>query len=92
MRKNNIDKWPTDSEVSLPLERKYVRHLGIAPGDECSIHKLPGQQLLIRSRARKGSIDKLVGLLAGKSRTRLTIEEINEAIAQAGAAGGGRNE
>ncbi len=50
-------------------------------------------QPLLRAHGREVSVDMLKGLLAAKTSEVLTVEEINEAIAQAGAAAGeGRDE
>ena len=70
----------------VTLKRDLLQHLGIKPGERIDFDKLPGGELRVRAARPSGSIDKFIGRHAGKMKTPLTIEEMNE-IAAAGWAG-----
>jgi AbrB family looped-hinge helix DNA binding protein len=70
----------------VTLRKDLLRHLGVEPGEKLEVDKLPDGRLSVRAARPTGSIDKLFGLLAGKTTKVATIEEINEAI-EAGWAG-----
>jgi antitoxin PrlF len=70
----------------VTLRKDLLRHLGVEPGEKLEVDKLPDGRLSVRAARPTGSIDKLIGLLAGKTTKVATIEEINEAI-EAGWAG-----
>jgi hypothetical protein len=65
-----------------------LRHLGIRPGEKIHLDLLPGNRAQLSAERPSGSWDRFVGSLQGKTDVKLTIEEINEAIAEAGAAAG----
>lgn len=73
----------------VTFRKDVLQHLGIRPGEQIELNLLPnGRAELIAARP-KGSFRNLHGFLKGKTNGRiLTIEEINEAIADAGAAAG----
>ena len=66
-----------------------LRHLGIQPGEKIEISLLPDGKAELKAARRQGSWRELHGMLRGKGAgVRLSIEDINEAIAEAGAAAG----
>lgn len=65
----------------VTLRKDILQHLGIQPGQKISVDKLPGGKIEVKAEERKGSIDDFIGLLAGKTKKRLTIERINEITA-----------
>ncbi|REF27733.1 AbrB family transcriptional regulator [Xenorhabdus cabanillasii] len=65
----------------ITLKRDLLQHLGIKPGEQINLDKLPNGELRIRAARPTGTIDDLFGLLAGKTTKIATIEEINEAAA-----------
>ncbi|MBB6193641.1 bifunctional DNA-binding transcriptional regulator/antitoxin component of YhaV-PrlF toxin-antitoxin module [Sphingobium wenxiniae] len=65
----------------VTLKRDLLQHLGIQPGERVDFEKLPGGELRIRAAKPSGTIDGFLGLLAGKTKKRATIEEMNEAAA-----------
>jgi AbrB family looped-hinge helix DNA binding protein len=75
-----------DGNLNIPKE--VVESIGIKPGDDVLLETLSdGSAILKPSNAhsvgkRKGRIEDLAGLLAGKTNVKLTIEEINEGIIQ----------
>ena len=65
----------------VTLKRDLLQHLGIQPGERVDFEKLPGGELRIRAAKPSGTIDGFLGLLAGKTKKRATIEEMSEAAA-----------
>jgi len=72
----------------VTFRKEVLRHLGVKPGEKIELELLPGGQGTIRAAKKKGKIQDFFGCLAGKTNVKLTIEEMNEAIAEAGAAAG----
>lgn len=76
----------------LTLRKEVVKHLGLRPGDRVEAALRPdGRVELAAPKRRTGKISDAFGILKVKPGTPvLTIEELNEAIAQAGAEAGRR--
>ena len=73
----------------VTFRKDVLKHLGIAPGDRIRLDLLPDGRAELRADLPDGNWDELRGLLAGKTNgARLSIEELNDAIADAGAAAG----
>jgi len=73
----------------VTFRKEVLQHLGIKPGDKIDLHLLPDGRAALRAAQPKGSFRELQGILGGKTNgVRLSIEEINEAIADAGARAG----
>lgn len=65
----------------VTLKRDLLQHLGVKPGEQVDLEKLPGGELRVRAARPVGSIDGFLGLLADKTNKVATIEEMNEAAA-----------
>lgn len=65
----------------VTLKRDLLQHLNLAPGQKIEVDKLPDGRLVMRPVRQKGSIAAFSGSLAKKGTPRLTIQQINEAIA-----------
>jgi bifunctional DNA-binding transcriptional regulator/antitoxin component of YhaV-PrlF toxin-antitoxin module len=73
----------------VTLEEEVLKHLGIKPGDMIRLDLLPNGRAELQAVQPQGSWQSLRGCLAGQTNgARLSIEEIGEAIAEAGAAAG----
>ena len=72
----------------VTFRKDVLKHLGVRPGERIELELLPGGKGAIRAAKKKGKIEDFLGCLAGKSKMKLTIEEMNEAIAEAGAEAG----
>jgi bifunctional DNA-binding transcriptional regulator/antitoxin component of YhaV-PrlF toxin-antitoxin module len=73
----------------VTLRKEILQHLGVAPGDRIDVDLLPGAQVELRAAKRQGSVADLRGYLKRKTNgQRLSIEEIDAAIAAAGASAG----
>ncbi len=79
----------TTSRGQVTLRKEFFQHVGIKPGEKLEIELLPGGEFRGRAVRKKGSISDFAGCLKGKTNgVTLTIEEINEAIADAAAEAG----
>ena len=75
------------SRGQITLRKEVLRHFGVNPGDKIELQLLPGGKGVVQAERKNGSLDDLAGFLKGKTNgARLTIEEINEAIAEAASA------
>lgn len=71
----------------VTFRKDVVRHLGLAPGGRVEVDLLPDGRAELKAAKPKASIRDLQGFLGGKTNgTRLTVDEINDAVAEAGAA------
>jgi AbrB family looped-hinge helix DNA binding protein len=67
----------------VTLRKELLRHLGVAPGDRISVEPLPDGRIEVRRAPAKGSIARAFDVLPREGHPSLTIEEINQAIADA---------
>jgi len=75
----------------VTFRKDVLKHLGIQPGDKIRLDLLPDGRAVLRADQPQGSWHDLQGFLKGKTNgARLSIEDINDAIAEAGAASGMR--
>jgi bifunctional DNA-binding transcriptional regulator/antitoxin component of YhaV-PrlF toxin-antitoxin module len=65
----------------ITLRQELLRHLNVTPGQKVEVDKLPDGRLVVRPVKQNGSIVAFSGSLAKKGTPRLTIEQINKAIA-----------
>lgn len=73
----------------VTLRREVLAHLGMKPGDKLVVDLLPGGRAQLSAERPRRPIGELTGLLAGKTNgATLTLEDIDAAIAEAGAAAG----
>lgn len=73
----------------VTFRKDALTHLGIGPGDRIRLDSLPDGRAELRAERPAGSWRVLHGLLRGKGNgARSSVEEIGDAIAEAGAAPG----
>ncbi len=73
----------------VTFRKDILQHLGIRPGEKIELNLLPDGKAELVAVRPKGSFRDLHGFLKGKTNGRvLSVEEINEAIADAGAMAG----
>lgn len=65
----------------VTFRKDVLQHLGIRPGEKIELDKLPDGRALLRAAKPTGTIEKFLGLLAGKTKKVASLEEINEAAA-----------
>lgn len=71
------------SRGQVTFRKEVLRHLGVKPGEKIELELLPGGKGIVKASKPKGSIEKFFGSLAGKSKVKLTIDEIKEATERA---------
>lgn len=77
------------SRGQVTFRKDVLKHLGIQPGDKIRLDLLPGGRVGLEAEQPTGSWDNVYGILKGKGNGRvLTIDEINDAIAEGAAAAG----
>ena len=67
----------------VTFRKEVLRHLGVKPGEKIDLELAPGGKGVVRAARGKGSIEDFIGSLAGKSKVKLTIEQIKEATERA---------
>jgi AbrB family looped-hinge helix DNA binding protein len=73
----------------VTFRKEVLQHLGIRPGEKIELDLLPDGRAEVRAARSGGSFHQLRGILKGKTNgARLSIEEIDEVIAKAGAKAG----
>ena len=73
----------------VTFRKDVLKHLGIQPGGKIRLDLLPDGRAELKAEQSKGSWRELQGLFKGKTNgARLSIEEINDAIADSGASAG----
>jgi bifunctional DNA-binding transcriptional regulator/antitoxin component of YhaV-PrlF toxin-antitoxin module len=65
----------------ITLKQELLRHLNVAPGQKVEADMLPDGRLMVRPATKTGTIAAFSGSLAKKGTPRLTIKQINKAIA-----------
>lgn len=73
----------------VTFRREVLQHLGIKPGEKIELDLLPDGRAELRAAQLRGSFRELKGFLKNKTNgARLSIDEMNQAIAEAGASAG----
>ena len=66
----------------VTLRKEVLQHLGIQPGDKIELDLLPEGRGLLKAARPTGTINRFVGLLAGRTQKVATLEEMIEAATQ----------
>lgn len=69
------------SRGQVTISKDLRKHLGIKPGEKIDVVKANDGSLKLTAAKPTGSIDSFIGFLAGKTKVKASIEEINQAIA-----------
>ena len=64
----------------VTLRKSVLDHLGVRPGDKLVVDLLPNGRAEVRA-APSGGIEAAFGILAREGQVPVSIEEMNEAIA-----------
>ena len=65
----------------VTLRKEVLKHLGIEPGGKIDLQLLPGGRATLRPANSKTTVDDWVGILGPSTQPALSIEEMNEIIA-----------
>ena len=66
----------------ITLRKDILQALGVGPGDKVDVQVLPSGQVTLSRTRRSGSIEDFIDVLADKVARPLSINEMNEAIAE----------
>lgn len=89
---NAMSTLTVTARGQVTFRKEILQHLGIKPGEKIELDLLPDGRAALKAAQPKGSFRELRGILKGKTNgAQLSIEEINDAIAEAGAATGAGN-
>ena len=66
----------------VTFRKEILVHLGVKPGEKIALELLPDGRAALRAARPSKTIDGFIGLLAGKTSKKATLEEIEEATAQ----------
>ena len=73
----------------VTFRKDVLQHLGIRPGERIDVDLLPDGRATLKANQQTASVRQLYGILKGKTNGRvLTVSEMADAIAEAGAAAG----
>lgn len=65
----------------VTLRKEILQHLGVKPGEKIDLELLPDGGARVSRAQRAGTIEAFIGALAGRTKKKLTIEQINQAAA-----------
>ena len=65
----------------VTLKRDLLKHLGIKPGERISFEVMPAGEIRMRAAKPAGTLEGFFGILAGKTKKVISIDEMNEAAA-----------
>jgi bifunctional DNA-binding transcriptional regulator/antitoxin component of YhaV-PrlF toxin-antitoxin module len=83
----NMATLTVTARGQITFRKEVLKHLGVQRGDKIRLDLLPDGRAELRADRPTGSWGELSGMLKGKGNgARLSIEELNDAIAEAGAA------
>jgi len=81
-----MSKLTVTARGQVTFRKEVLQHLGIKPGERIELALLPDGRAELKAARPKSSFREIRGFLKGKTNgVRLSIEEINQAIAEAGA-------
>lgn len=66
----------------VTLRKDILKHLGVQPGEQVAVDKLPDGRIEVKAAPPAGRISDVFGLLKRKGGRRLSIEEMNRITAR----------
>jgi len=66
----------------LTLRRELLEHLGLRPGQRLDVELLPGGRLELHAERATGEIGRFIGLLAERTTTKASLDELTAAAAE----------
>jgi bifunctional DNA-binding transcriptional regulator/antitoxin component of YhaV-PrlF toxin-antitoxin module len=70
------------SKGQVTLRRDLLNHLGVQPGEQITMDKLPDGRIEVKAARQTGRISDVFDLLKRENRRSLSIEEINKVAAR----------
>lgn len=65
----------------VTLRKEVLKHLGVGPGEKIAVELLPDGKASIKAEKAGNSIDRLFGFLKQVKEKPLSLDEIDEVIA-----------
>jgi len=66
----------------VTLRKDVLRHLGVSPGEQIEVALLPKGRVEVRARRPTDTIERFIGMLAGKTKKKASIDELKAAAAR----------
>lgn len=66
----------------ITLRQNLLKHLGVTPGQQVEVHKLPDGTLTIGSHVQDGDVKDFIACLHKPDASVVSIDEMNKIIAQ----------
>jgi bifunctional DNA-binding transcriptional regulator/antitoxin component of YhaV-PrlF toxin-antitoxin module len=66
----------------VTLRKDLLTHLGVQPGEQVTVDKLPNGRIEVKAARPAGKISDVFNLLRNEKRRSLTIEEMNKIAAR----------
>ncbi len=76
-----MTKLTVTARGQVTFRKEVLQHLGIEPGQKIELEKLPDGRVALRAERPAGTIDRFIGLLAGRTKKVATLDEIEDAAA-----------
>ncbi len=77
-----MTKLTVTAKGQITFRKDLLKHLGVRPGEKIDVEFLPNGKAELKAARPDAPIDGFVGLLAGKAKKALTIDEMNEIATQ----------
>ena len=77
-----MNAYTVTAKGQITLRKELLQHLGVHPGEKVSIDKLPDGEIRLRAVRATGRISDIFGMLKREGQRPLSIEEMNEVIAE----------
>lgn len=62
------------------MKQDLLKHLGVSPGEQVEVTKLPLGRIIVRAADQDGSIVDFIGCLSQRGRRKLTIDEMSKIV------------
>ncbi len=76
-----MSKLTVTAKGQVTLRKDLLEHLGVRPGEKVSVEKLPDGRIEVRAARPTGKISDAFDFLKRKGGPSLSIEEMNQIIA-----------
>ena len=76
-----MSKLTVTAKGQVTLRKDLLEHLGVRPGEKVSVEKLPDGRIELRAARPTGKISDAFDFLKRKGGPSLSIEEMNQIIA-----------
>ncbi len=75
------------SKGQVTLRKAVLAHLGVGPGEQVEVELRPRGQVVIHAKRAQGSMEDFIGLFGGTVAYPVSVEAMNEVIADGWAGG-----